>query len=326
MKIGILSDGKPGHLNQSIGVVNILSEDLEFSFTIIHLSMKYSSLQALSRIYQRFLCRNFNKINAGKIINLFHPIYVDDLDLLIATGGNTAYISASLGKNNNIKVIQIGSVKGIDLKNYSAHITIEAKDKSPNNIVTTLAPTRYSPIETLNGEKQNKALFLIGGDGSGYKYNLDDWSELVRNIKKLKDESNVSPIIVTSRRTSKAHEEFLYEQTLTFSSPASIWFHKDGINADLSALFNQVDSIFVTEESSMMINEAISSGLPVCTLYPKVIKSPKSFSDQISKLRNMNFISSLPFKSELTHNTLNNNLKIIEIRESLKKNIINRIK
>ena len=76
----------------------------------------------------------------------------------------------------------------------------------------------------------------------------------------------------------------------------------------------------------MMITEAISSGLPVCTLHPKSIKSPKSFSDQISKLRNMNFISSIPFKSELTHNTLNNNLKIIEIRESLKKNIINRIK
>lgn len=326
MKIGILSDGKPGHLNQSIGVASILSEDLEFSFTIIDLSMRYSSLQSLSRIYQRFLCRNFNKINAVKIINLFHPIYVDDYDLLIATGGNTAYISASLGKNNNIKVIQIGTVKGIDLKNYSAHITIEAKDKSPNNIVTTLAPTRYSPIETINREKQNKALFLIGGDGSGYKYNLDDWSELVRNIKKLKDESNVSPIIVTSRRTSKAHEEFLYEQTLTFSSSASIWFHKGGTNADLATLFNQVDSIFVTEESSMMITEAISSGLPVCTLHPKAIKSPNSYSDQISKLRNMNFISSIPFESELTHNTLNNNLKIIEIRESLKKNIINRIK
>ena len=67
MKVGILSDGKPGHLNQSIGVATILSEDLEFNFTIIDLSMKYSSLQALSRLYQRFLCRNFNKINAGKI-------------------------------------------------------------------------------------------------------------------------------------------------------------------------------------------------------------------------------------------------------------------
>tara|TARA_B110000444_G_scaffold197147_1_gene187935 strand:- start:78 stop:1058 length:981 start_codon:yes stop_codon:yes gene_type:complete len=326
MKIGILSDGKPGHLNQSIGIANILSEDLEFSLTIINLSMKYSSLQPLLRLYQRFLCRNFNKINAGKVINLFHPIYVDDFDLLIATGGNTAYISASLGKKKNIKVIQIGSVKGIDLNNYSAHITIEPKDDSPNNVVTSLAPTRYSPIETINREKKNKALFLIGGNGSGYKYNLDDWSELVRNIKKFKEDSNVSPIIVTSRRTNKAHEEFIYEQTLSFSSSCSIWFHKGGVNTDLSTLFNQVDSIFVTEESSMMITEAISSGLPVCTLHPKSIKSPKSFSDQISKLRNMNFISSISFKSQLTHNTPNNNLKIIEIRKSLKENIINRIR
>ena len=104
MKVGILSDGKPGHLNQSIGVAKILAEDLEFSLTIMDLSLKCPSMRTLSRLHQRFLCKNFNEINAKKIVNLFHPIFVDDFDLLIATGGNTAYISASLGKKNNIKM------------------------------------------------------------------------------------------------------------------------------------------------------------------------------------------------------------------------------
>ena len=40
MKVGILSDGKPGHLNQSLGIVNILAEDLELDFIIINLSLK----------------------------------------------------------------------------------------------------------------------------------------------------------------------------------------------------------------------------------------------------------------------------------------------
>ena len=326
MKVGILSDGKPGHLNQSLGIANILAEDLKLDLITIDLSMKFSLFKLFLRLYQRFLCRDFNEINANKIINLFHPISVSDSDLLIATGGNTAYISASLGKKHNIKVIQIGSVKGIDLKNYSAHITIESKDKSPNNIVTVLAPTRYKPIDTLNRDKKNKALFLIGGDGSGYKYSLDDWDELINNIINLKDESNVSPIIVTSRRTSKSHEEYLYKKSLSFADSSSKWFHKGMSNINLSVLFSQVDNIFVTEESSMMITEAISSGLPVCTLYPKSIKSPQSFRDQILKLKSINFINSIPFSSELTQNTSNNNLKIIEIRKSLKEKIINRIK
>ena len=326
MKVGILSDGKPGHLNQSLGVANILAEDMELDLFTIDLSLKNSLLKPFLRFYQRFLCQDFNQINVNKIINLFHPIAVDDFDLLIATGGNTAYISASLGKKHNIKVIQIGSVKGIDLKNYSAHITIESKDKSPNNIVTVLAPTRYKPIDTLNRDKTNKALFLIGGDGSGYKYSFDDWNELINNIKNLKDESNVSPIIVTSRRTSKAHEEHLYRNSISFADSSSKWFHKGGSNVDLSVLFNQVDNIFVTEESSMMITEAISSGLPVCTLYPKSINSPRSFKDQISKLKSINFINSIPFCKELTQNAFNNNLKIIEIRKSLKEKIIDRIK
>ena len=326
MKVGILSDGKPGHLNQSYGIANILAEDLEIDLITINLSLKNPLFKPFLRFYQRFLCQDFNEINADKIVNLFQPIAVSDFDLLIATGGNTAYISASLGKKYNIKVIQIGSVKGIDLKNYSAHITVEPKDKSPNNIVTALAPTRYKPIDTLNRDKKNKVLFLIGGDGSGYKYSLNDWGKLINNIKNLKDESNVSPIIVTSRRTSKAHEEYLYRSSLSFADSSSKWFHKGNSNVDLSALFNQVDNIFVTEESSMMITEAISSGLPVCTLYPKSIKSPQSFRDQISKLKSINFINSIPFSSELTQNASNNNLKIKEIRKSLKEKIINRIK
>ena len=326
MKVGILSDGKPGHLNQSLGIANILAEDLELDLITIDLLVKNPLLKPFLRFYQRFLCQNFNETNANKIINLFQSIAVSDFDLLIATGGNTAYISASLGIKHNIKVIQIGSVKGIDLKNYLAHITVEPKDKSPNNIVTALAPTRYKPIDMLNRDKQNKALFLIGGDGSGYKYSLDDWHELISNIKNLKDEFNVSPVIVTSRRTSKAHEDYLYRNSLSFADSSSKWFHKGMSNLDLSVLFNQVDNIFVTEESSMMITEAISSGLPVCTLYPKFIKSPQSFRDQISKLKSINFINSIPFSSELTQNASNNNLKIVEIRKSLKEKIINRIK
>jgi len=326
MKAGILSDGKPGHLNQSLGIANILAEDLELELITINLSIKNPLLKPFLRFHQRFLCKDFNEINANKIINLFHPMAVSDFDLLIATGGNTAYISASLGKKHNIKVIQIGSVKGIDLKNYSAHITIESKDKSPNNIVTDLAPSRYKPIDTLNRHKTNKALFLIGGNGSGYKYSLDDWHALITNIKNLKDESNVSPVIVTSRRTSRVHEEYLYRNSISFADSSSKWFHKGNSNIDLSVLFNQVDNIFVTEESSTMITEAISSGLPVCTLYPKSIKSPQSFREQISKLRSINFINSIPFCSKLTQNASNNNLKIIEIRKSLKEKIINRIK
>ena len=40
MKVGILSDGKPGHLNQSLGIANILAEDLELDLITINLSVK----------------------------------------------------------------------------------------------------------------------------------------------------------------------------------------------------------------------------------------------------------------------------------------------
>ena len=70
MKAGILSDGKPGHLNQSIGIAYILAEDLELDLINFDLYLKNPLLKPFLRFYQRFLCQNFNETNADKIINL----------------------------------------------------------------------------------------------------------------------------------------------------------------------------------------------------------------------------------------------------------------
>ena len=52
MKVAILSDGIPGHVNQSIGIINLLSEDISIEFEIIPLHQKYSFLRSLIKVYK----------------------------------------------------------------------------------------------------------------------------------------------------------------------------------------------------------------------------------------------------------------------------------
>ena len=326
MKVAILSDDKPGHFNQSKGVVNLISEDIDLEYTVFSSKLKLHFLRSPLKLYQKFLAKNFNKTNAKKIIKIFQYVDLEDFDLLISSGGNTIYHSAALSNLFKIKNIHIGSIKDINLTNFEAHITTEAVINSPNNIVTDLAPTRFKP-DVKEKSKSNKSLFLLGGNGAGYLYNKSDWKNLINGIKDLAETTNISPIIVTSRRTNKIHESLIFDEMYTISDNASVWFHKTRENADLNSIFRMVDAIYVSEDSATMTTEAISSGLPVFTLYPKSFNPSEKFNQQLKKYEDMKLIKRMSFKSELsTISTSNNsNNLVLEIREKLKKQILYKI-
>ena len=328
MKIAILSDGKPGHFNQSIGMVNIISEDIEVNFKIFNIEPKTKFFKFLLRPYQRFLVTDFNNDSAKKLIKLFKLIDIKNFDLLISAGSNTAFLSAAYSKIFKIKNIHIGSIKTINLANYSAHITVEPKNDSPNNIVTNIAPTRFKPSDVSKKDKHNRSLFLIGGNGAGYKYTLEDWHILVKGIKSLCEAEKIKLVIVTSRRTHPVHEEFLYNELIEYADNLSVWTNKANSKLDLDRLFSSVDNIFVTEDSATMMSEAISSGLSVYSLSPKKIKPDKLFVDQLKRYDDMNLIYRMSFDSNLsiTKPRDDNALKVSYIRNALKKQILERIK
>ena len=326
MKVAILSDDRPGHFNQSKGVVNLISEDIDLKYTVFSSKLKLHFLRSPLKLYQKFLAKNLNKTNAKKIIKIFQYVDLEDFDLLISSGGNTIYHSAALSNLFKIKNIHIGSIKDINLANFEAHITTDAVLNSPNNIVTDLAPTRFKP-DVKEKSKSNKSLFLLGGNGAGYLYDESDWKNLINNIKDFVDTKNISPIIVTSRRTNKIHESLIFNEINTISDVASVWFQKTGENADLNSIFRMVDAIYVSEDSATMTTEAISSGLPVFTLYPKSFNPSEKFNQQLKKYEAMKLIKRMSFKSELsTISTSNNsNNLVLEIRKKLKKQILYKI-
>ena len=326
MKVAIISDDKPGHFNQSKGVVNLISEDIDLEYTVFSSKLKLHFLRSPLKLYQKFLAKNLNKTNAKKIIKIFQFVDLEDFDLLISSGGNTIYHSAALSNLFKIKNIHVGSIKDINLANFEAHITTDAVINSPNNIVTDLAPTRFKP-DVKEKSKSNKSLFLLGGNGAGYLYDESDWKNLINNIKDFVETKNISPIIVTSRRTNKIHESLIFDEINTISDNASVWFHKTRENADLNSIFRMVDAIYVSEDSATMTTEAISSGLPVFTLYPKSFNPSEKFNQQLKKYEAMKLIKRMSFKSELsTISTSNNsNNLVLEIREKLKKQILYKI-
>lgn len=197
MRILILSDGIPGHFNQSIGIAKILSEEIEVVYEVVESKLKFNALRSISMQLQKLLVINLNLFKANLILSFFYKIDLDKFDLIISTGKKVAYQSAALSLISGIKNIHAGTLKTIDKKFYTAHITGLADRQSPNNIVTTIPPTKYKPIKYANNHNNKLSLYLIGGDGAGYSYNMNDWAMLATNIELMFNKDNIKPIIVT---------------------------------------------------------------------------------------------------------------------------------
>jgi|APSaa5957512535_1039671.scaffolds.fasta_scaffold02566_3 hypothetical protein len=312
----IISDGIPGHVNQSRGMATLLGTKFELS--VIEVELKYKSyfFRSPIQIISRFMCRIMNNFSAKVIMSLHQAIEVNDYDLIIAAGGNTASISAAMKNKYSIPVVQLGSPrKGINPNLFNVLITVEKYFDHYANVVTDITPNLYSPLICSTAAKQEMVvehyLYLIGGTGIGYSYNSEEWDKLISNIIKINKSDNIPISIVTSRRTDPSVERKLATQLSDFDISASVWFHKGDQDFNLAALLGAANKVFVTEDSAMMISESISSGKPVTTLYPSKINSPLRYKKHIQKYEDLKYITRQPITS-FTNNFFNDSHQKIE--------------
>ena len=265
-KILILSDGIPGHFNQSKGIARLLAERFESSITTEEISYRINFLRSIIIFLARILCKIGSPMSFKMVTLFFDNIIMKDFDLIIAAGGNTAPLTAALKNLSNKPAIQLGSPRGLHSSLFDALITVEKYFK-------------------------RHILFLIGGNGIGYFYSLEEWQELISQIHTLYDSTKLPITIVTSRRTHPKVEEKFRHELASIDMEYSVWFHKGDSNFNLAALLGSATKIFVTEDSAMMISESISSGKNVSTLFPKEIKSPNRYKKHIKKYEDLLYIS-----------------------------------
>tara|TARA_B100001093_G_scaffold495498_1_gene540057 strand:+ start:145 stop:1143 length:999 start_codon:yes stop_codon:yes gene_type:complete len=291
----IISDGIPGHFNQSKGVATILGKRHIARISIVDLKFKSHQLRRLITILSGLFMRMPNKFTAKLTSSLYSSIDTSEFDLVVAAGGKTAAISAALKILNDVPLIQLGSPRGLHSSLFNALVTAERYHEDSSNVIASITPNIYSPEVCVSAAKEKglkeHLLFLIGGDGIGYSYQKKEWDSLITVIKNFYKKTNLPITIVTSRRSDPEVEKKLQSDLHNIPLEYSAWFHNGAKNLNLGALFGSAKNIFVTEDSAMMISESISSGKPVTTLFPADIKSPIRYKAQIQKYLDLGFIT-----------------------------------
>ena len=323
LKVLLLSDGKPGHITQTLGLVGYLKKKFWLQHDLIEVKPRIKIANRFLRILlnrnSRYATLFFNwlyKLNEPKTLS-HKP------DIIISTGGNTCGVNAILAKKFACKNIFLGSLRGHDPRLFTSIITTTPMPDIDNAIVLDVAPTLIDQEKLQEAAKEfldkhkilpNKNLWvmLIGGEGSGYSYSGEDYKTLANAMLVLAKKYNIRWLLTTSRRTGLANERVLQTSLQDRDEIAYAVFFNQKFEKIMQAYLGAGEMIFCTEDSTSMVSEAVVSQKPVFTLRGSIKNPNKGHLAVIDRFARHNYIYRLMVRDffvlspdEIKHEVIN---------------------
>ena len=241
-KVLIISDGKPGHLNQSIAFCKIK----DISYDILEVKFKSKFHKSLSYIFDRM--GFFSEI----LFEEYKTTYFNSYDAIISTGSGTYYFSKLVSKKYNKKSIALMLPKSYKYSDF--YYIIAQEHDHPillDNVLSIPLNLSYTaPKGYLKKDETKKSLaIIIGGDNAVFsmtkiaiKEKLDEIFEKYPDYLKY---------ITTSRRTSFEVESLINEYNFDYKL---IYSKEPNINP-IGDFINICDEFFITIDSTSMLSE-----------------------------------------------------------------------
>lgn len=242
-RILIISDGKPGHLNQSIAFCKIKN----ISYDIVEVKFKTKLHKAISYFFDRI------NYYTDELFEDYRKYYYEFYDAVVSTGSSTYYFNKFISKTQNKKSIVLMLPKGYKYVDFD-YIIAQEHDKAPklNNILEVPLNLSFSkPKNILQKNEENKAIgIIIGGNNSVFTLDIDDLRDELNKI--FEDNSDSLKYITTSARTpfevDGLIDEYDFDYKLIYSREPEINPVYDFIDV--------CDELYITQDSTSMLSEA----------------------------------------------------------------------
>lgn len=297
MKIVILSDNKPGHYKQSLGIVEKLPESQTEWLTV---EFRHKWRDNLLRV---FMCTFGGMPLPTSFIqtllrwSLTAEAYnaLTDLraaDIILSTGSSVAAVNLILGRILGAKTVTCRRPSPLGVRYFDLAIlpmfSWHGKKYKDNVCQTVGVPNPISPdtlhvkqkqlIQALNLPDCPRIGLLIGGTDRHETITIADAEQLSQICEAVATEMNAQILVTTSRRTPAEVAEHL-ALTLKHNGWCPLFIEPDTPSelADpYQAILALSDLLIVTADSFSMVCEAASSGNPVIVLTLSDEKARKS--------------------------------------------------
>ena len=271
LRVLVVSDGRPGHVNQAQGLVRLLGERFETTAERLEAPLRLAALSR--RALAPVVNREGPKSRSLAAYRLFHRGGLPRArpDVVVSAGGNTTFANVLLARRYRAPNVFLGSKRRVAGRCFAAHLTLEPTGE-PSNIVMNVAPSPRSAAEIACDGRRFRArhgfaderlwLMACGGDGAGKRYQARHWRALGAWMNDIAERHAVRWLVSTSRRTGARGEEALRAALAARHLAYAVWWNERPAPI-LGDLMGAAQTLFVTVDSMSMISEAIGAGKPV---------------------------------------------------------------
>ena len=301
MKVVILSDNKPGHYKQSLGIVEKLPES-ETEWLTVEFRSKwrdnllrvlictFGSMPLPTSLIQTLIrwsltSETYNALTALRTA-----------DIILSTGSSVAGVNLLLGRILGAKTVTCRRPSPLGARYFDLAIlpmfSWQGKRHKDNICQTVGVPNRISPdklnvkqkqlIQALNLPDCPRIGLLIGGTDRHETITIEDAEQLSRICKAVATEINAQLLVTTSRRTPPEVTAHL-APTFKHSTWCPFFIEPDTppkLADPYQAILALSDLLIVTGDSFSMVCEAASSGRPVIVLAlsRKAARKPRRYN------------------------------------------------
>ena len=286
MRAILLSDGKPGHYNQSLGVIERMPE-CEYHWIDVKFRSKQRDnlLRVLMRLFGGLrLPRRLIKtcLHMALQRDTLDEIYAVAPDFILSTGSSVAAPNLLIGQLFDAKTVTCRRPSPVGVHHFDLAILPRmywSPHRNRANVCKTLGvPNRVRPEKLeaqrkefqtdLNLSNQRRIGILIGGEDRSDTITDTTAARLVEVLERFVAKWNNQLLLTTSRRTPLSVENLISKQlSNTQRCPILVLAHSENSLTDpVGTIFALSDVIIVTEDSFSMVCEAASSGKRVIIL------------------------------------------------------------
>lgn len=273
-QVWIISEGSPGHISQSEGLVRGLACVRDTEVTVIETRPRLNGLaRKLVRLWMGAAGRPLPEAFLSKMLGCQVPVGGKP-DLIVTSGGKAVFAARSIAARTGAPLVFIGERKPYPSEWFHTVFTPSPFETGGNDVLLERIPTRISREDVLraaaawHGKPAGRLwTMVVGGASASHRYTPADWTALASAMNALATNHGIRWLISTSRRTG-AHAEGLLRKTLEPSAVADAIWWSDKPEKRLLALLGAAERVFATQDSITMITEAIASGLPVEVVRP----------------------------------------------------------
>ena len=289
----VLSDGKTGHLKQSLAVIEALRDHHpQLSHDVIEIRYRHALARAVALLWSWWMpggaggasCLQWTLTSeaASALLSRY-------ADLIISCGASTACVNLLWAAQNCAKSVVILKPAPLPLRRFSLVIAPrhDGLPRRPNVVQTAgaivnrmrdeellqargrlQAHPNFRPQPNLAHRHPVVAVF-IGGDTLHYALSPGFAEALTAQVKTACETMDGWCLVTTSRRTASAVERLLSERLGRDPRCRLLLIAtRDPINGTMEGMLGWADVAVVTGESISMVSESCASGRPVVVVEP----------------------------------------------------------